>query len=89
VKRVLCVLLLSCGPVDVVVADVPKACTTKDDCHPGDVCDYGHCDDAYGVCRPPTMCTGTELPECGCDNVRYANPCLREQAGVSRGPGPC
>jgi hypothetical protein len=89
VKRLVCALLLSCGPVDVVVADVPKACSETSPCGTGEFCEYRFCDPNDGICRPMMMCNGTDLPECGCDGVRYANACAREAAGQSRGPDPC
>jgi hypothetical protein len=87
VKRVLWVLLLSCGPVDVIVADVPKACATSADCHPEDFCDKAQCTDDTGQCRPrPMSCPGgSMLPECACNGTTYASGCEREQAGQSRG----
>jgi hypothetical protein len=99
VKRLVCLVLIACGPVDVVVADLPdipdggmpQYCTPgTDDCGEGNFCELARCGDPQGFCRQkPVSCEGAPMhPSCDCNSIEYENDCVREQAGVSRGP-PC
>jgi hypothetical protein len=94
--RLACLLLLACGPVDVVVANVPPGSPPRDcygpgDCMSGEFCEYLYCADTSGKCRlEPLSCDGAPMfPVCGCDGKQYPSDCARQQAAVSRGNGPC
>jgi hypothetical protein len=102
VRRALLLLVVACacGPVDLVVVDVPDggdfvppdtSCTTNEDCLGGQYCSKPGCSAALGVCRQrPVSCNGEHAPECGCNGVTYFNACLRRAEGVSmREPGLC
>jgi len=94
VRRVLTLLLLACGPVDVDVADFPhgpprvRCGDSEDTCAAGFFCEKTSCDAfADGFCTPipQGMCDGG-VPECGCDDKPYDNACERQKAQQSRGP---
>jgi hypothetical protein len=70
----------------------PSACTSSATCAP-----KGYCQSPAGICGgagnctlKPESCGKNYQPTCGCDRVTYGNPCLLEQAGVSKlNDGPC
>ncbi|MFT3711163.1 MAG: hypothetical protein QM817_26335 [Archangium sp.] len=87
-------LFAACGPVDLVVVDIPdagdfqppgKACASNDECLGGQYCSKpGGCN-VSGTCRQrPLSCGGEHEPECGCDGITYFNSCLRRLAGVPK-----
>jgi hypothetical protein len=89
-KWLMVLLVLSCGRVDVDIADPPNGlCMNDVDCDMESLCDNA-CDAATGHCRKkPTSCEsdgGIEMPQCGCDGVRYASECLRLLAGADFNP---
>jgi Kazal-type serine protease inhibitor domain len=81
-------LLLSCAPVDVVIAELPEvdAGASDGDCADGnchnDNCPMPDCR-VPGACQPrPDTCDTDIEPVCGCDGITYWNDCLRLQNGV-------
>lgn len=89
----LVLLFLACGPVDLVVVDVPDGgattptegapCSRADDCLAGQVCETQSCAMTLGRCVPRPLasaCPDDFRPECGCDGVTYWNGCLRRAA---------
>ena len=95
-------LFLSCGVVDLPIAEVPDGgdfrrpqgppCTDASECRPGDLCRRERCGAALGHCGPrPQFCPGNFAPVCGCDGVTYWNPCLLAAAGIEavEEVGPC
>lgn len=90
-------LAAACGPVDLVVVDVPDAgdlpsqvgapCSDNDDCLGGQFCSMTSCSETVGNCVPrPTLlatCSDDFRPECGCDGVQYFNDCYRRYAGIA------
>jgi hypothetical protein len=89
----LCLLFLACGPVDLVVVDVPDAgelqpppgpsCSRNEDCLAGQFCETPSCAATLGRCAPRPLssaCPDDFRPECGCDGVTYWNGCLRRAA---------
>jgi hypothetical protein len=93
VRRLVLLLLLACGPVDVVVADAPPlppapGCTGDVDCGAGLFCERARCDDSFGFCRPvPLECNEPAYDVCDCSKQHYSSDCARQQARQS--PGPC
>lgn len=93
----LSLVLVGCGPVDVLVVNVPdastldelpgKPCQDSDDCAGGQFCSKATCSDSLGQCalRPQVIeqCDREFHPECGCDGVQYLNDCYRRFAGVA------
>ena len=89
------VLVAGCGPVDIVVANVPaepdggrppprKPCASNGDCPPDAFCEKPDCDALVGQCRPrPVFCDAQPAAVCGCNGVNYWNDCLRRDKGVS------
>jgi hypothetical protein len=94
-RRLTFALLLACGPVDVVVADVPGMppgllCTGSTECGPGRFCERAACTDSFGICHdipPVSQCqTQPTFDTCDCSGAHYPNDCLRQRAGASHGP---
>jgi hypothetical protein len=81
--------LLSCGPVDVIIATLPDGglagppCANDTDCG-GGFCEKDLCNAASGHCVHHQFCVPTFAPECGCDGVTYLNSCERRSARSSR-----
>ena len=88
-------LLLSCGPVDVVLADIPSQpdggmefrgppCETNSNCMGDSFCEKPSCGASFGRCRRrPAFCPPDLSPECGCNGVTYWNGCLRAGSGIA------
>ena len=97
----LALVLSACGPVDLVVLDVPDAgdlpmtglsCARDADCMAGQFCEKDSCGATLGTCSTrPAVCDGDGPAVCGCDGVNYFNDCLRRASGVGavREMGPC
>jgi hypothetical protein len=90
-KRLAFMLLLACGPVDVVVADVPMPppmpCAADAECGDGFFCEHPRCEDSFGFCREVSACNSHPQDVCDCSGQHYSSDCEREQAHKS--PGPC
>jgi hypothetical protein len=98
-RLTLLLLLASCGPVDVVLFNLPDGgppprgspCADSNQCPPGAFCDKPGCGAALGHCQPrPPVCDPVPGTVCGCDGVTYFNDCFRAAAGINgMTPGPC
>ena len=84
-KRIALLLLVACGPVEIIVAMEPPPCDER--CvGPDFFCEALNCGSSKHCVRLPPSCDG--LPRdasCGCDNKMYQNVCERQLAGVSPG----
>jgi hypothetical protein len=102
VPALLVILLAACGPVDVVVANLPPEpdggrppprlpCAQNVDCPPDAFCEKPDCGVLVGQCRPrPVFCEPLPSVVCGCNGVNYWNDCLRRVQGVAAStPGEC
>jgi hypothetical protein len=72
--------------------DDDPPCVSDQDCDFDEYCDREGCG-KFGTCQPAACEPGAEATnaaECGCNNVTYYNPCLRQLDGQSlRAQGPC
>lgn len=97
-KRLVLLLVLSCGPHDVESVAFPDGgrpmpqgapCSDNTGCNTSEYCEKRECSDSAGFCVP-RMCKPMGGAVCGCDGVTYASRCARREAGVSEAfPGSC